>query len=98
MNSAKPATRGLRAVSFISSRSTSRPGAALWWNCSAISSDFIVRKGSRVVARISGSHSTACSQYGGWYLTSTTSAQPTTIAPASMMMKIAGPSPESMKA
>ncbi|MDU6242557.1 MAG: hypothetical protein E6614_26985, partial [Bradyrhizobium sp.] len=23
--------------------STSRPGAALWWNCSAISSDFMAR-------------------------------------------------------
>src|SRR3569623_1059685 len=79
-------------------RSTSRPGAALWWNCSAISSDFLARSGNSVVARISGSQSAACSQYGGWYLTSTISAHATTMPPASMMMKIAGPSPVSMKA
>src|SRR5262245_55978147 len=79
-------------------RSISRPGAALWWYCSAINSDFIERSGSSVVASISGSHSAAWSQSGGWYLTSTISAAPTTIAPAIMMMKIAGPSPESMKA
>ena len=40
----------------------------------------------------------ACTQNGGWYLTSTISAQATTMAPAIMMMKIAGPSPVSMKA
>ena len=46
-------------------RSISRPGAALWWNCRAISSDFIARSGNSVVARISGSQSSACSQNGG---------------------------------
>src|SRR5260221_8153873 len=80
------------------SRSISRPSAALWWNCSAIKSDFIERSGNSVVARISGSHSTACSQNGGWYFTSTIRAQATTMAPAIMMMKTAGPSPASIKA
>src|SRR5581483_9554776 len=47
------------------SRSIKRPGAALWWNCSAISSDFIDRNGNSVVTRMSGSQSTACSQNGG---------------------------------
>src|ERR1700758_4376555 len=47
-------------------RSISRPSAALWWNCSAIRSDFIERSGNSVVARISGSHSTAWTQNGGW--------------------------------
>src|ERR1700752_2771187 len=79
-------------------RSIRRPSAALWWYCSAISSDFIERSGNSVVARIRGSQSTACSQNGGWYLISTISAAPTTIAPAIMIMKIAGPSPESMNA
>ncbi len=32
----------------------------------------------------------ACTQNGGWYLTSTISAQPTTMAPAIMMMKTPG--------
>ena len=56
------------------------------------------RNGNSVVASTSGNQSAACSQNGGWYLTSTISAAATTMAPASMMMKIAGPSPESMKA
>jgi len=46
-------------------RSTRRPGAALWWNCSAINSDFIARSGHSVVARIKGSHSAAWTQNGG---------------------------------
>src|SRR5260370_1005569 len=46
-------------------RSTSWPGAALWWNCKAINSDFIARNGHSVTARVSGSHSAACSQNGG---------------------------------
>jgi len=46
-------------------RSISRPGAALWWNCSAINSDFIARSGHSVTARVSGSHKAACSQNGG---------------------------------
>ena len=61
-------------------------------------SDFIERSGSSVVAMISGGHSAACSRNGGWYLISTIRAAVTTMAPASMMMKIEGPSPASMKA
>ena len=48
--------------------------------------------------RISGSHSTACTQSGGSYLNSTISAQPTTMKPAMRMTNTAGPSPASAKA
>ncbi len=43
-----------------------------------------------VVTRISGPHSTACTQNGGWYLISTISAEPTTMKPAIMMMNTGG--------
>ena len=58
----------------------------------------MARSGHSVTTRISGSHSIACTQNGGWYFTSTISALPTTIAPANRMMNTAGPSPASMKA
>src|SRR5690606_35576990 len=65
---------------------TRRPSAALWWYCSDTIRLFIGRSGRSVVARISGSQSTACSQRGGAYLNSTTSSAPTTTNPASRMM------------
>src|SRR5262249_4686127 len=70
-----------RCPGHFGERSTNRPSAALWWNCSAIKSDLIARSGHSVTARVSGSHSTACTQNGGWYLTSVISAAVTTIAP-----------------
>jgi hypothetical protein len=59
------ATPSHLCLDHFGSRSISRPSAALWWYCSAIRSDFIERNGNSVVARISGSQSTACSQNGG---------------------------------
>src|SRR6185437_15250566 len=48
-----------------SPRYSTRPSAALWWNCSAISRLFIGRSGSTVKITINGSHRTACTQTGG---------------------------------
>src|SRR5258708_37340952 len=67
--------RNPRVGAHFGARSISRPSAALWWNCSAINSDFIARSGHSVTARVSGSHSTACSQNGGGYLAPPSSAQ-----------------------
>src|SRR5262249_34191007 len=42
-----------------------RPSAALWRYWSAIRRPLTVRNGNRVVIRLSGPQSSACTQYGG---------------------------------
>jgi hypothetical protein len=58
---AQPAARGRHG----GSPPVKRPSAALLWYCNAISSPFIGRSGTSVVSKISGPHSSACTQYGG---------------------------------
>src|SRR5713101_3597921 len=53
------------------------------------------RSGTSVVSKISGPHSSACTQYGGAYTTSTTKADPATMNPEMNITKKAGPSAES---
>ena len=42
-----------------------RPSSALLWYCNAIRSPLTGRNGNTAVIRISGPHSSACTQYGG---------------------------------
>src|SRR6185436_14716411 len=42
-----------------------RPSSALLWYCSAIRSPLTGRNGKTAVIKISGPHSSACTQYGG---------------------------------
>src|SRR5712692_10788360 len=60
-----------------------------------MSSPFIGRNGNSVVIRISGPHSSACTQYGGAYRISTAKAEPATMKPEMNITKNAGPSAES---
>src|SRR6185503_4275201 len=73
----------------------SRPSPALCLYCSTSSADLDRRRKIAVRRQISGSHSRAWTQSGGWKVNSTHSADPQTRAPTMSMPNTMGPSPAS---